>query len=493
MAVVLIATIGNRDVQVTDRSRLPEAMREVWTPARTLGEEILAHPERYSDALSFPIVAPVVRWLLDEEGVSKDELYVHLFATDQPQADTPEDEWQKDTVAYARVTKQHLIAGMPGLTAPGQQALAKKRVFVHTIATNPARYRAVHDVLTRELQAISCHVKPEDRVYLEVTGGTPAITSMMTVARSDAFGMQAQCLYKERDQATPDVIGILDRFRERQARATLRDQLELHAYTSALATFRAGPGMIVKDVDRQATVERLLIYVERRLAFDFGRARQALREAGQLAPPEMQPRISRLRREFADRDRAALLAELIHSTRIKYELGHYADFTQRLFRFQEAAFRGLAVRMGMQCSDVVGKYVDLDWVRGVPGLQAHLASRKASDGRPNPIHVDDRPLNRVSLAAIVGFFTQSDPAWSRQQMVVDDLLRLSSVSDLRNRGLAGHGFEGIGRPDLEEAFGEPPESIVPHLKRIYERIFGEPVGESPYDEANALILGLVDR
>jgi len=495
MAVILIATIGTRDVQLTDRSGLPEAMSKVWTPARIEGEEILTHLDRYRDGLSFPLIAPVVRWLLDDQGVDKDDLYVHLFATDQPAAFTPGAERQKDTITYAEIIKRCLVEGMPGLRHPQQQRLAKRRVIIHTITSNPAHYRTMLDVFTAEFTRLAQVIKDEDRVYLGVTGGTPAMTSMMIVAGADVFGQQARCLYKRREEDRPYVVGVLQRFFELRVRATLQEQLALYAYTSALATFEANRDLISKHIDRQALIAGLLTYVERRLAFDFGRARAALAEIDQFAPPELQPQLSHLRRELAEPDQAALIAELVHSARVKFGLGHYADFTQRLFRFQEAAFRYLAEGMGMKYADgdKDGRRVSMTWVHGVSGLAAHLRHYVPGHRSRHPIAIDveDRNLNRISLGAIVNFFVDNDPSRREKAEAADGLHRLSSVADLRNRGLAGHGFRGIGRPDLEEAFGEPAEYIVPLLERVYGEMFGKPVGASPYDAANALILGLL--
>ena len=495
MAVILIATLGNRDVQLTDRSGLPEALRTVRTSARIEGEEILTHLDRYRDVLSFPMIAPVVRWLLDDQGVDKDDLYVHLFATDQPAAFTPEVERQKDTITYAEIIKRCLTEGMPGLNHPQQQRLAKRRVAIHAITSNPAHYRTMLDVFTAEFTGLTRYIKDEDRVYLEVTGGTPAMTSMMIVAGADIFGRQARCLYKRREEDHPYVVGVLQRFFERRVRTTLREQLALYGYASALATFEADRDLISKHIDRQALIAGLLTYVERRLAFDFERAREALVELDQFAPPELQPHFSYLYRELAEPDQAVLQAELIHSARVKFRLGHYADFTQRLFRFQEAAFRYLALEMGMEYRDSQGKRVMTAWAHGVPGLLEYLSDYTAPDGShygpDNPLILCGRTLNRVNLGAVVNFFVDTDPAWADSRSVMERLYRLSSVNDLRNHGLAGHGFTGIGKPDLEEAFGEPAENIMPLLEQVYGEMFGKPVGESPYDAVNALILGLL--
>ena len=103
----------------------------------------------------------------------------------------------------------------------------------------------------------------------------------------------------------------------------------------------------------------------------------------------------------------------------------------------------------------------------------------------------DRPLNRVSLGAIVDFFIDSDEAWADTAPVADHLHRLSELAGLRNKGLAGHGFQGIGREDLEATFGGDPDGIVPHLDETYQLMFDRPLPSSPYEAVNGLLVELI--
>jgi hypothetical protein len=315
---------------------------------------------------------------------------------------------------------------------------------------------------------------------------------MLIVAGIDAFGTQAHPLYVQADLDHPFEINVGRWFFKRRAQAALREQLKLYAYTSARAAFDRDRTLILDNVEVQAFVAALLTYAERRLAFDFRRAGAALTEAGQHAPGDVQPEITYRRRELQAPDRAALLAELIHSTRIKYETGDYADFTQRLFRFQESSFRHLALEMGMECKDAACEFVDMDWAHAQPGLMAYLEDYVFPSGKHDRVEIKGRSLNRVSLGAIVDFYVETEEAWAEMGETVQKLRRLSSVARLRNKGLAGHGFEGIGRADLAEAFDDSPDEIVPLLEAVYVSIFNRPVDESPYDAVNAMIEDLLD-
>ncbi len=506
MTVLLLANVGNRDVQLRDPSLLPESLQGQRIPARTLGEELLSNLGRYADALEYPLIGVSVRWLLEHEDVNPEELYVHLFASNQPQPPvTPEGEWLKDSAPLARVIQRFLIDGGLEWTEETEDAgklhtesrrlrLPKRQVRIHYIPGNPANYKNTLDHFRQELGRMTRWVEEGDNVYLEVTGGTPAMTSMMIISGVDVFGQQARTLYVERGADRPYCLGVGRRLFSRHVHATLCTQLDLYAYAAAGATFQEQGHLVAPNAERQALIAALLEYADRRLAFDFDRARDAISAAYQYATGETQSWVQHWQREMAGRDSAALLAELIHSTCVKQAMGDYADFTQRLFRFQEASFHHLAKRMGMVCQDdEKEEYVDMQWLTGVPGLKDFLADYTAPDGkRYRPVHVEGRSLNRISLGAIVAFFIETDPQWRPMAPIAQKLHRLSSVANLRNAGLAGHGFQGIGKQDLDRAFGEDSASIVPMLEETYEDMFGQSVGPSPYSTINQRLYALLE-
>ena len=496
MSVLFLANVGNHDLLLTDPSLLPpehqKAYRERELPARRLGEIILSDPGRYAGAVTFPLIGASLRWLLEEEGVPPDDLQIHLFATDQRRPPvTPEGEWLKDTIDFAEVIRRGLMDGWlewemeteEGRRERRPLRLPKRQVRVHRIQYNPADYRDMLHYFSRELPRLSERAGEVERVYLEVTGGTPAMASMLLVAGVEVFGRRLHTLYVGRGADRPYRVGIGERLLRRRSFAALKEQIGLHAYAVARSALAEEGEWLLPDRERRACVDALLEYADRRLAFDFERARRAARRAVEHAPPEARSRVLGWERELQSRETADLLAELVHSMRIKYRLGEYADFLSRLFRFQEAALRYLAERVGLQYKDEEGKYVDPAWLRNVPGLEPFLREYPLEGGE---LRVDI-PLNRISLGAIVDFFAQTDPDLRAAIGERDGLRRLSSLARLRNKGLAGHGFEGIGKEDLAKAFGEDADQIVPFVEDLYARVCGRPVPPDPYAAVNGLL------
>ncbi|MBN1964766.1 MAG: hypothetical protein JW910_08975 [Anaerolineae bacterium] len=484
MSVWLLANIGNSDLQLTDTSLLPrDGDPNRWKSSRRLGEELRDHLDRYRRVLHMPLLEPTLRWLFNREKVTGPDLKVVLFASDQPREYTVEEEWLKDTAPIAEVI-QALLTGE-------DFQIPKKNIRIERIDGNPADYSNMLNFYSRILPEVSDQTGGEERLYMEVSGGTPAMTSMLIVMGVEVFGERVRTLYVDRGANRPYEVSVAHELFARKTRDTLRHQVELHAYAVARRTLEQSGVLISSDDRRRRLLDSLLEYADRRLAFDFERARAALQEARGLVTGEQQARIQHWMHELESPDSSDHLSELIHSASIKLRFGDYADFVQRVFRFQEATFRYMLDQFGVQYSNREGKFIRSDWLKSQSGLSDFLKNyRNPSTGDPDEVKLD-RPLNRFSLGAIVDFFVEKNSKWKRWQTVAQGLHRLSAVADLRNKGISGHGFDGIGQADLQNAYGESPEKLLAGLSAIYQTIFGKAPGPNPYDAINALILDLI--
>lgn len=492
MTTLLLANVGNRDVLLTDDSRLPKHEDQNWWKSpRRLGEEIAANLDHYADAIELPLLHPTLDWLLNEfneQGIAADDLQVVLFASDQPYRLTQERDWLKDTEPFAQVIHKLL-----------EKKYKITKRFIKTIEGSPADYANMLAFYMHTLPQIAANVPPDSEVFLEVSGGTPAMSSMLIVAGVEVFGDRVHTLYLEQDARHPNEIGVAQQLFARKSRETLRGQIELYAYNAARQTVEQSGRLIAPDNHRRDLLDCLLHYADRRLAFDFRRARNALQGALALTTGNTQAQIRFWLRELQAPTTADNLSEVIHSAAIKLQLGEYADLVQRVFRFQEASFRYLAEQMGMQYSRGDDEYLDESWRKSQPALDNYLRHyRRGHDGRlraeaDKVIEVSTtRSLNRFNLGAIVEYFVEHDPRWKHLRAVVDRLFSLSAVADLRNKGLSGHGFNGIGREDLEAALGDSAAALVDRLRRIYTEIFEVEPGEDPYRAVNTLLVELIE-
>ena len=476
--VLLIANVGNHDVQLVDAGGRGNKKPP---PPRELGEAILADFEGYRQRLSFPLLAPTLEWIREKHfpGLGKKTawsgLHVVLFASDQPERYTDPGERAKDTKPFAEVIRRWLEE---------EHRLPPRNVYISTIEGNPADYSNMLDFYVGELQKRQEFFTRRDgmpQTYLEVAGGTPAMTSMLIVAGVEVLGENVGVLYVSRDTNSPQQIPIAGQLFGQKTRAILRRQVEEHTYAAALRTMQNEGHYITPDVNRRTALTELLRYVERRLAFDFKRARAALEPVYGALSGEKQAQVGYWMRQLSEPEEPELLDELWHSMNVQRELEEYAAFVQRAFLFQERMFRYMAEQMGMQTIKK-GREVDPAWARDQEGLAAFLGKR----------HVNiERTLNRVILGAIVDYFVQHERRWARWQDAAQRLHKLSEVAKVRNEGLSGHGMKGIGKADIEGAYKGSLDALMDNMAEAYATIFEQTLGPSPYQEAESLILELI--
>lgn len=486
MSVWLLANVGNSDLQI-DNARLPqpptgEDPKKWWTPRR-IGEAVRDNPDRFTGTVKLPLLEPTIIWLFQHEAITGTDLRLVFFASDQPREDTLESEWLKDTYPVAEAIRK-LVVNKPFQIPP-------KQVSIERILGSPADYSNMLSFYTRVLPELAKKIGPDDRIFLEVSGGTPAMASMLIVMGVETFGERVRTLYVERGATVPYEVGVSRELFARKTREILCNQVRLHAYAVALQSLHDAGPLVAPAEDHRRLLAAVLTYADRRLSFDFARARNALQEARQLSVGEQQARIGRWLRELESPDTAAHLSELIHSASIKVSFGDYADFVQRVFRFQEACFRYMLEQIGVPYSNKDGKYIKSEWLQSQPALTKFLDTyQNPQTNKPDPVKLD-RPLNRFSLGAVVDFFVQTQARWKHWHTCTKQLFQLSDVADLRNKGISGHGFDGIGQDDLELAYRKPIDTLLGDLKAIYEAIFAHPPGPNPYDAINALILDLI--
>ncbi|MCU0498997.1 MAG: hypothetical protein MUF87_16725 [Anaerolineae bacterium] len=481
--VVLLANVGNSDVKLEDETRLPKQPDEYRRSARKLGEEIRDKFETYVDSIQLPLLEPTLEWITKDATCNIKDIVVFIFASDQDKKVTREEEWRNDTAPYAEVIQLYLNQ---------KQQMPKKQVKIIPISGNPANYPNALEFHQKTLTDIKNRLPADARVYMEVSGGTPAMTAMLMLMGVETFGQDVITLYMDRGSKSPKRLGVSEALFARKTKQTLRDQMNLYAYGAARKTVIQDGRLLTADENRRNLISKLLGYADRRLAFDYKRARDELE--GSKVVGELQAQLDYWQRELAEPKASHHLAELIHSAQIKLFQGEYADFTQRLFRFQEAILRCMAEQMGII---IIDNYLSDTWRSEKPELDNYLKSyRRRENGiilseGSKAIETKGRSLNRYSLGAIVDYFIQQSD-WSHWSEPTEKIFRLSLVADLRNKGIAGHGFEGISQEDIENVYTHNCDQLINHLKEIYEAVFEKAIRDNPYDTINALILDLIE-
>ncbi|NTV65587.1 MAG: hypothetical protein HGA65_18915 [Oscillochloris sp.] len=471
---LLICNVGGADLVCAD---LPKDRRG----ERDWAAEVLDRYDELRPLLRLPIIAKALAHL-QAQGLRADS--VVLLASDQPASASPRFH-ESDTCLTAAVITRLLndgVADHPPI--PAGQVMTWTIADGQGVGGDPSDYDLVLAFLERLLATLA-ETFPSGPVLLEVTGGTPAMTTGLLIAGCEAFGARAEVLSVHPRRPQPAALNVGRRLLATPLRATLRSNAATCAYDAALATLRANRETVG---DRLApgtieAIERLLDYARCRYNFDFPGASAALATMGQAGREA--GTFATLAADVADPDRAALLAEVVHGAQARYAAGLYADFLTQLVRFEENLLRLLCLARGVRFTtrqsglpDDDGSLISRAWLRSLP----FTLSRDYDDGR-------DRASSRGLLRELLGPLAQSRGEDLRPLLAQLD--QLKPLVYLRNE--LTHSLDGVRQADLAVRFVGPraparsADQILPHLASLFAQVAGRALPPSPFTTINNLL------
>ena len=470
---LLICNIGSRDV---DWDALPELKP---LSQRERGARLLAETQLYAPRIALPLIGKALRHAQRQGEISQ----VVLIASDQgaePTDKTALKNWQSDTLYVAQMVAQVITRG------DGWAAIPAERITIWLIGqddgrTDPSDYDLVRAFFERRLPALVVQ-HPVGPVFLEVTGGTPAMTTGLLIAGSEVFGERAQALYIQERSELPATLNTSRRLAAGPLRAALKTHTVNYAYDAALSLLHQQQATVTERLRPGAgeVLEAVLDYARCRYNFDFPRARRAI-EGGvdRAGDGRWRSDLLTLHGAITQPNRTTLLAEVYHGAAARYITAAYADFLTQVVRFQENAFRAL-------CLDRGAKFLDRN---NQPLDYGSKVDRAWAQEQCFQLYNNNDATGRVMLQKLA-----SHLAAQRGENIEQTLHALSAfdkLAYLRNELI--HGFNGVHKLDLARRFGgekaseSAADTILPHMATCFQQVAGRGPGDSPYARITRMI------
>jgi hypothetical protein len=480
MTTLLIANVGNRDVWVDKCAPLapeihPQHNKEA--SRRALGTALLADWARCRPFLSLAILGKAIAHVRSAAGkVDR----VVLIASDQARREGVAQHYlEQDTCTLAPIVARLLNE---------QFGVPDDSIEHWTVEDNPADYTEMQRFFRERLPALRREL-PEAVAFLEVSGGTPAMTSMLLTVGVEVFGLDAYPFYVSEHalQAFPLEIGrrlVADALLD-----TVRGDLEIFAYHAAAQTVRQQRDLLAGYAPVDVLLP-LLEYALQRQNFDFDTAWSTLR---QMRKSNWREQAIALSAGLDCHDPAWVLAEGIYSAELALRLSRLLEFVARVFQFVEGVLRMEALSRGVEFVNQKGQPCDDGNQIAPQWMESHADVVQALSAVGVRF---DKGANRFVLSRVVQrLCEQAGDAQGLQTL--DDLKRLEKIGDLRNRAV--HSAQGLSLKTLKAAFfGEGREArkrpdsdvqeIVCTMQGVWSRLTGRPFeGANPYDRINCLI------
>ncbi|MCP4538875.1 MAG: hypothetical protein GY832_17205 [Chloroflexi bacterium] len=483
MTVLLLANIGNRDIWVDKTAPIPGEVHPVWNKTasrRALGEALQCDWATCQPHLALPIIGKAADHVRQQSGQLD---AVILISSDQSgQEGVSEHHLAQDTCTLAPVVERLLVE---------QYSLAHDTVTHWTVTNNPADYGNMRNFFQEQLAALRDE-QPNATVYLEVSGGTPAMTSMLLTIGAETFGLDAHPLYVSEHEDCPFPLDLGRRTVVNALVKTVKANLDIYAYHAAANTVRDNRDLLHEFIPVDPALA-VLEYARQRINFNFERARAALTK---LASAPAEQLIAGLCEEQPE----WLLEEICHNAQVRLNTGAYGDFLVRMFRFDEATLRYTARKFGARLvdkdgnPDADGEFLDTAWLASESNLEKYLGSKNVRRNNAGRISA-----NRFVFSLIVAFWSKLDdnPTLRALRKYLNQIDKLSAV---RNKSFAVHTFEGVSRQRMAKAFigsdatgtDDDIDQIWDVVKKTCETATGQPFDETnPYDAINDLILEIL--
>ncbi|PMP73142.1 MAG: hypothetical protein C0184_16475, partial [Chloroflexus aggregans] len=173
MEALLVCNVGNRDL---DCPTLPKQTSE-----RQWAQAALAQYDKLRTTFQLRIIAKALRYLAEQ---SVTLVRVVLIASDQP-VSVGEQFYQSDTVYTAQIIARLLADGLTPYP-PVDPARIETWIIQdeHGNGCDPSDYDLTLRFLERQLLKLAAEY-PNHTAFLEVTGGTPAMTTGLLIAGTE--------------------------------------------------------------------------------------------------------------------------------------------------------------------------------------------------------------------------------------------------------------------------------------------------------------------
>ncbi len=460
MKAVFLANVGSRDVQVDGLANLPK-------DSQTLGEVIQADFDTYREHLRYPILVKTLEATLKSHSGRLDRIL--LFATEQ--MDTRYK--HTNTLPFAQLIQRHLHERFWKQADPW----IDQAVEIVVIHDNPADYDQMMGFYE---QALS-HVPDAEKVYLAVTGGTPAMSFMMLWQGVQRFGAKSIPLYVTQERPVPSVLDIGFTLVVKAVSQDFRTSLEEYEFAAARRLLEENRAILEQAWGpiQYHAIAALTRYATERFNFNFDLAQGALFGIEVKLAPESVTQIHRLIDEIAGRDDSWLLGEEILGVEMDFSRGAFKDAVANIFAFRESLLRQMTIQAGAEL-DRDGRKLEPGWVDSIAGLRDYLENKNINLSRS---------VTTFVFEMVLEYLSQQHQLDQRHLDLRKRIEALKSLSDLRNTSTHHHG--GVSRELVEETYGAALGQISADLRGIYEVFAGRTVTPYDYNNVRQVILSLM--
>lgn len=337
-----------------------------------------------------------------------------------------------------------------------------------------------YDIMLKFYQEKLSDFADYNEIYMEVTGGTAAMSFVLLWQGITQFGERVTPLRVSpaHDEPLPLDIGrllLLDHEYD-----DYKDLIALYQYHAAFRVLENNKGLFHRYWRYFDAIRAVTKHARQRINFNFEEAETSLRDTKATLPKPFRDRLEGFITDLDERDDAWILREEIYATAIALDNGEFKDALTSIITFREGLMRAYVVKLGIPLRANNRKF-DKDWLANPSvwrNLHGYVTKRLRLD--------ETSWLNTRELDKILEYLGQGDDAI---KVICDRIDQFNKLSTIRNNAI--HHFKGVSEASIDETFPQGYDAIIPEMHSLYTYVTERPVRVGYYDEINAFILDLI--
>lgn len=442
---VIAITIGNRDIKIKnkyvydikkDDNIFPEDFEDL-SPRKT-GKYILDNYKKFKDDITLPIINPFLEVIRRKDiKISR----IILFATDQPES--IESKWRnKDTIYFTQVIKYKLKE---------MKICDDEDIKIIKTGNEVSYLDSVYKQFTKEFKynhALN-DLGEDTNFFILPVCGIPAITSAL-LFNSILYFKNNVKHYNVDENGNVIPISFNNIFLKELEKNSLLNSLENFFFAN------------VRDKTSNEYIRTLADYSYNRLTFNFDRAYDVLEKIS--SDPNNRYKVLELRKSIDElyKDKNKQLIEIFHTAIIKIKQEQYIDALLRLYNFTDNFM-----------SDKVFELLNLNkekkayenyWKLEI--YKTFKKDKKFEKYLTNYNKIPDFNYSRKGLPtymAITEYFHNENKI---DEKFINICKCLIKISELRNKSIGAHGFQGISKEKINDTLKSENTNIDDLLEQI---------------------------
>ena len=446
MKILMIATIGSRDVKLKNRidnieglelrvSRNGQSVYELVNPRRG-GKLIHANFNAVRNEILIPMLEPALNYAIKDSG-KIDELY--LVVTDQ---DGSVEHSRFDTIFLGKVIKSYLSQSRRFKNTIG-------RITLKPIQENLIYIDSMYDFMDEMMKSILS--KPENndsKLFVFPQGGIDAINHSLTLKSIEYF---KNLVHLSKPENLPYAIPLRfpAKFRGNFTKQTVIKFLEQSNY-AGIISLNYSP-----EINTLASVGNAL------MNFDYEISKKQLAQCFRFE--KLREDATMLQHEFEsmDNDFNSRLKLFYQGAKIRYMQKAYTAFIIKVFTINENILKPYAEKIlgGKIIYNTGNKHKEWNnLLKKNPEIKAYLENYTIKE---NNTKLKYNEPNRMVYKAIIDKYKERIENYDELEIILDNL---NLIANLRNK--AAHELKGVEKKSINLALKRANTSIDELLQRL---------------------------